>query len=72
MRCSRGVCFSRGRQSIGENLPLGRSSENSLRGAPCPTRPEGRREIVTCEVPILGRPVGLGREKAGEGEVTEY
>jgi len=70
MRCSRGVCFSRGRQSIGENLPLGRSSENSRRAGPCATRPEGRREIVTYEVPKRGSPGGLGGEQ-GRGRRSD-
>ena len=63
MRCSRGVSFSRGGQSIGENGTLGRSSENSLRAGPYATGPEGRREIVTYEVPISRSARGTRRGK---------
>jgi hypothetical protein len=70
MRCSRGVCFSRGGQSIGENGKLGRSSENLRRAGPCARGPERRREIVTYEIPGRGSLGGLGGEKGRGGEVT--
>ena len=43
---------------MGENGTLGRSVENSLRAGPYATGPEGRREIVTYEVPSRGSPRG--------------
>ena len=70
MRCSRGVCFSRGGQSIGENGKLGRSSENLRRAGPCARGPERRREIVTYEIPGRGSPGDSAGKKEGEGEVT--
>jgi len=63
MRCSRGIYFSRGGQSMGENGTLGRSVENSRRAVPYARGPEGRREIVTYEVPISRSARGTRRGK---------
>lgn len=52
---------------MGGNMTLDRSRENSLRAGPYATGPEGRREIVTYEVPISRSARGTRRGKR-EGE----
>ncbi len=48
---------------MGGNMTLDRSRENSLRAGPYATGPEGRREIVTYEVPISRSARGTRRGK---------